>query len=114
MHVGGSPDGSERMGLDDLMIWSRLLLAAVLLGVPVMILHITSMSLNYVKSTMMRPALCSGGVTLGQAVMLILNVPLQFGVGYRFYRSAFIGMPKHLFYSIYTIFSLLFLLLLLL
>jgi hypothetical protein len=39
----------------------------------------------------MESAACDGGVTAGQMVMLILNIPLQFGVGYRFYRSAFIG-----------------------
>ena len=91
MHVAGIRGSTGHGGLDDLMIWSRLLLAAVLLGVPVMILHISSMSLAYVKMTMMKPAMCSGGVTLGQVVMVILNVPLQFGVGYRYYRSAFLG-----------------------
>lgn len=98
MHVAGIRGSTGHGGLDDLMIWSRLLLAAVLLGVPVMILHISSMSLAYVKMTMMKPAMCSGGVTLGQVVMVILNVPLQFGVGYRYYRSAFLGTYKHILY----------------
>jgi Cu+-exporting ATPase len=39
----------------------------------------------------MQPAACNGGITAGQTVMLALNAPLQFGVGYRYYRAAFLG-----------------------
>ena len=73
------------------MAWSRLLLAAVILGVPVMLLHMSAMYSASVHLFVMKPAACSGGVTAGQMIMVLLNVPLQFGVGYRFYRSALLG-----------------------
>ena len=81
----------EHGSSDDLMAWSRLLVAAVILGVPVMALHMMSMYSSAVRGLVMRPALCRGGVTAGQVIMVALNVPLQFGVGYRFYRSAILG-----------------------
>jgi hypothetical protein len=65
--------------------------AAVILGVPVMALHMISMYSSSVRTLVMKPAMCHGGVTAGQIIMVLLNVPLQFGVGYRFYRSAILG-----------------------
>ena len=58
---------------------------------PVMALHMISMYSSAVRTLVMKPAMCHGGVTVGQIIMVLLNVPLQFGVGYRFYRSAILG-----------------------
>ena len=88
---GGLLEGSTHAGSSDFLVWSKLLFAAVALGVPVMILHMSSTCFSTIKKFTMQPAACRGGVTLGQIVMVLLNVPLQFGVGYRFYRSAFLG-----------------------
>ena len=88
---GGLLEGSAHTGSNDFLVWSKLLFAAVVLGVPVMILHMSSTCFSSIKKLTMQPAACGGGVTLGQLVMVLLNIPLQFGVGYRFYRSAFLG-----------------------
>ena len=92
--TGGSLTGNTETGSEDLLIWSRLLLIAVILGIPVMLLHMSSTYYSVIKHFVKIPAACGGGVTAGQVVMVILNVPLQFGVGYRFYRSAFLGKKK--------------------
>lgn len=89
---GGLLEGlTNSGGSSDLVAWSRLLFAALILGVPVMILHMSTSCFTSVKRLSMLPAACGGGVTFGQVVMVLLNVPLQFGVGYRFYRSALLG-----------------------
>jgi hypothetical protein len=63
-----------------------------------MALHMSS-SYSAVKHFISLPAVCGGGVTAGQVVMVVLNVPLQLGVGYRFYRSAFLGNIYFLLFS---------------
>lgn len=75
----------------DLVIWTRLLIAALLLGLPVTVLHVYSMQSSTLMHAMNEPLLCKGGITAGQTAMLVLNVPMQFGVGYKYYRSAFLG-----------------------
>lgn len=76
---------------EDLLVWGRLLFISLLLGVPVMILHMSMSHFDSVMMMMKKPALCHGGITLGQTLMVALNLPLQFGVGYRFYRGAVLG-----------------------
>jgi Cu+-exporting ATPase len=83
---GDGEDGSAEVNS-----WGRLLCISMMLGIPVMVLHMT---MKHSKALMMaidQPAICDGAVSTMQIVMLLLNLPLQFGVGYRFYRAAFLG-----------------------
>ena len=75
---------------DDLKQWTRLLFLALMLGVPVLTLHIM-MGSPTAMMVLNREALCDGGITFGQTMNVFLNVPMQFIVGYRFYRGAFLG-----------------------
>ncbi|KAJ1429035.1 E1-E2 ATPase-domain-containing protein, partial [Ochromonadaceae sp. CCMP2298] len=68
--------------------WTVPLAVSLLLGLPVLALHIAMTSSENARMALMAPAACSGGVTLGQVVMLSLNLPLLVIVGYRFYRGA--------------------------
>ena len=89
--AGGSSD-NQGDGMEDMWAWARLLFFAAVLGLPVLVLH---MSMTYnarVKMYYMRPGACDGNVSKGQVIMAMLNIPMQFGVGYRFYKSAFIGL----------------------
>ena len=78
-------------GHRDVRAWGWVLAFALLFGLPVMALHIGASSSTRLHLTLMRPVLCSGGISAGQVIMLLLNVPLQFGVGFRYYRAAFLG-----------------------
>lgn len=71
---GGMQEGG---GSGELDAWGRLLCVSLLLGLPVMALHMSSGMSASVRAVAMQPALCSGGVTLGQTVMVALNFPLQ-------------------------------------
>ena len=87
--VGGGGEG------DDSNAWSCLLVVALVFGLPVMALHLamtmSPQAMMLLDAPLTLLGVCSGGVTAGQAAMLLLNLPLQFVVGYRFYRGAFIG-----------------------
>ena len=78
---------------DDLKSWTRLLCVSLLLGLPVTALHTLQTNFADFKVYLDEDytGVCRHGVTLGQSIMLVLNFPLQFGVGYKFYRSAFLG-----------------------
>jgi copper chaperone CopZ len=76
---------------DDVEAWKRLLIIAAVLGIPVIILHVSMLTSTRVMDLSMNPAVCNGGVTMGQFAMALLNTPLQIVVGYRFYRGALIG-----------------------
>ena len=76
---------------EDVVVWGRLLVVSLLLGIPVMTLHMSTTHSQSVMMAMSRSAFCQGGITFGQSLMVALNLPLQFGVGYRFYRGAIFG-----------------------
>jgi len=75
----------------DLKEWTRLLFIALFLGIPVLILHMM-MGSTTAMMVLNRDALCDGGITFGQTLNVMLNVPMQVIVGYRFYRGAFLGI----------------------
>eukprot|EP00602_Paraphysomonas_sp_CaronLab_P008621 CAMPEP_0185034404 /NCGR_PEP_ID=MMETSP1103-20130426/24264_1 /TAXON_ID=36769 /ORGANISM="Paraphysomonas bandaiensis, Strain Caron Lab Isolate" /LENGTH=1244 /DNA_ID=CAMNT_0027571049 /DNA_START=102 /DNA_END=3836 /DNA_ORIENTATION=+ len=71
--------------------WQRLLIIACALGIPVVLLHIAMMCSSRVMMLLTLPGMCSGGVTVGQMIMVCLNLPMQVIVGHRFYRAAIMG-----------------------
>ena len=96
MH-GSSGDVQGALESEDLQQWTRLLVIALALGVPVVLLHVLTMVSRSVRVAMMEPsatAVCGHGLTLGQLVMLTLNLPLQISVGGKFYRQAYLS-AKH-------------------
>ena len=90
--AGRSSGDSQSDGMEDMWAWARLLFFAAVLGLPVLILHMSMTYNTRIKMYYMRPGACDGNVSKGQVIMAILNIPMQFGVGYRFYKSAFIGL----------------------
>lgn len=76
----------------DLLTWKRLLIIAILLGVPVTLLHLGMVHSHMIHSVMETPLLCQHGISCGQTLNLLLNIPMQFGVGYKYYRSAYLGL----------------------
>jgi Cu+-exporting ATPase len=86
-------DDNDRINKNDeeMVTLSWLLGISLFLGLPIMALHFAmSTSYNW-KMFLMDPVACHGGITLGQILMVSLNIPLLFGVGYKYYRSAFLG-----------------------
>jgi Cu+-exporting ATPase len=71
--------------------WFNLLCIAMVFGLPVLALHLAMSHYDSVMMMLDMPAICGDAVSRSQVIMLILNTPLQFGVGYRFYRSAWLG-----------------------
>ena len=90
--AGRSSGDNQSDGMEDMWAWSRLLFFAAVLGLPVLILHMSMTYNTRIKMYYMRPGACDGNVSKGQVIMAMLNIPMQFGVGYRFYKSAFIGL----------------------
>lgn len=85
---GDSADAAEEDGLAE---WYFPLIVSVVLGVPVMTLHLSMSSSSAVMMMFDMPAACHGGVRLMQAIMLLLNLPILLIVGYRYYRGAVLG-----------------------
>eukprot|EP01032_Pedospumella_encystans_P007845 gene7845-9354_t len=76
---------------DTLAEWYMPLLVSIILGVPVMVLHL---SMSFSETVMMyfdMPVMCSGGITLMQTIMFLLNLPILCVVGYRYYKGAVLG-----------------------
>lgn len=74
----------------DLIAWRRLLIVAVVLGLPITVLHLGQIQITPLRNYMDSPAACSGAVSAGQLIIFIFSVPLQLIVGYRYYRGAFL------------------------
>jgi len=83
----GGDDATE----EELAQSYRMLVWALVLGVPVTLLHFLSEFSQPVMEFMDEGAVCDGMVTMGQLVMLCLNFPIQFGVGMKYYRGAYHG-----------------------
>lgn len=79
------------IGGSDLQSWRRNLLIALLFGLPVVCVQLLLSFSSSATAKLSEGVACSGGVTLGQLLMLLLNSPIQFVVGYRFYRSAILS-----------------------
>jgi Cu+-exporting ATPase len=81
--------------IDDESKWRSLLYLALILGMPILILQlIRNIEMNNIidnDNFFDRSVACDGGVTMFQLIMLFLNIPMQFIVGYRFYRTAYLS-----------------------
>lgn len=89
--VQGRDESAHAAEEDGLSEWYFPLIVSLVLGIPVMGLHLSMTSSKQVMMMFDVPAACDGGVTLMQAVMLLLNLPILLVVGYRYYRGAVIG-----------------------
>lgn len=90
--IMGDKDGSSNEENErELAQWRRLMYFAVIFGVPVLVLHLFSHYNEALMMFMMQPALCRGGVDMGQVIMIVLNSILLVTVGHKFYRGAFVG-----------------------
>jgi Cu+-exporting ATPase len=90
--IMGDKDGSSNEENErELAQWRRLMYFAVVFGVPVLVLHLFSHYNEALMMFMMQPALCRGGVDLGQVIMIVLNSIMLVTVGHKFYRGAFVG-----------------------
>ena len=105
IHAIGSLAARDAVPVDvespDLAQWRRLLWVVFIFGTPVIVLHAIMSKMNSFVSWLDSPAdiapfssMCGAGIKTGQLYMVLLNTPLQFGVGYRFYRGAVLG-AKH-------------------
>ena len=123
-HAKASPHRMPEESADTLQ-WRRLLYVSLLFGGPVILLHLLGVQVAFVADWMMAPSttaapLCGVGLSSGQLLNLVLNTPLQFGVGYRYYRGAILsarhcsfgmdclvvtGTSISFFYSIAQVFS---------
>ena len=94
-------------GFEEIRHWGNLLLVALIFGVPIMVLtyslthllthsltqflHLSMGSIPFVKALFMEPGMCGGSVSKGQTAVFLMSLPMQFGVGYKFYRAAIFG-----------------------
>jgi P-type Cu+ transporter len=83
--------GKENMESADIQEWWRLLLIALVFGIPVMLLHLSMMMSSEMMMMLDQPGMCDGSLSRNQTLMAFLNTPLQIIVGYRFYRGAFLS-----------------------
>ena len=75
----------------ELVEWKRMLIIAVLFGVPIVALHLLMMASLSFRQVSMEHSVCDGAVPLGQVLMFLLNLPILVIVGFRFYRAALLG-----------------------
>ena len=77
----------ERTRQAELLEWKRSLFTSLIFTIPLAVLHMTSMSSmkNNMPSSVLPP-------TFKDWMMLLLATPVQFGVGKRFYKSAYRGL----------------------
>lgn len=88
-------DSSNRHSMDrsdeDLRQWRFLLIISLVFGTPILLLHLVGQFIPPVMKELMKPDFCQGGVTVGQMVMLFLNLPILIVVGKKYYYGAFVG-----------------------
>ena len=82
----GSTDGFE-----DIRQWQQLLTVALVLGLPVLLLHMTMSHFPLLMGLYTEPMLCSGGISAGNVLTGTASSFMQVLVGYKFYRSALLG-----------------------
>jgi P-type Cu+ transporter len=87
----GGGDGDMDAGSAEMAEWYFPLLVSLVLGVPVMVMHLAMTNSDEVMMLFDQPAACHGGVNRMQLVMLLLNLPILVIVGYRYYRGAVLG-----------------------
>ena len=78
-------------GYEEIRHWGRLLIVALVFGIPIMFLHLSMGSIPFVEMLFMDPGMCGGSVSVGQTMIFFMSLPMQFGVGYKFYRAAIFG-----------------------
>ena len=90
--VSGSGDSdADSAESNELAEWQGPLIVSVVLGVPVMALHLTMSSFPEAMMVFDMPAACQGSVTWMQVVMFLLNLPILLYVGFRYYKGAVLG-----------------------
>jgi Cu+-exporting ATPase len=89
--VAGHGDSGDAQENNELGEWYIPLVVSLILGIPVMALHLSMAFSDQIMMTFDMPAACSGGVSYEQAVMFLLNLPILLIVGYRYYKGAVIG-----------------------
>lgn len=85
LHDSVSKESSE------LNSWWNLLLVAMLFGIPVTMLHLLQLYDPLLNTFLSQPVHDDNHVTIIQALQLTLNSPMQFFVGYKYYRAAYLG-----------------------
>eukprot|EP01031_Cornospumella_fuschlensis_P029002 gene29002-35007_t len=75
----------------DIQQWFRMLVVSLLFGLPIVFLHLVGEFIPPLMEYMMMKDTCTGGVSNGQIMMLVLNTPLLCIVGYKFYTAACIS-----------------------
>lgn len=75
----------------DIQQWFRMLVVSLIFGVPIVFLHLVGEFIPALMEYMMEKDTCTGGVSNGQILMLVLNTPLLCIVGYKFYTAACIS-----------------------
>lgn len=92
-HIPSQEQETDKDSLEsaDIQEWWRLLIISLIFGLPVVILHLAMMTSDDVMMMLEEPGICDGTISINQTLMAILNTPLQFIVGYRFYRGAFLS-----------------------
>ena len=76
---------------NDLTSWGRLFFFSLLFGLPITILHTLQIYYPELHKQLDSPMYNDNHVTIGQAIMMTLNIPMQFFVGYKYYYSAYHG-----------------------
>ena len=76
---------------DEISVWNGRLIIALLLGIPITILHLSMLVSHMSMELFMQPAMCGHGVNRGQVLMVCLNIPMLSVVGYSYYRSAILS-----------------------
>lgn len=74
----------------EVIIWTRLLIIALVFGIPLTMIHFL-MQFKVIMNLMMIPKFCHQSLNVGQMILFVLSTPIQVFVGYRFYRASFIG-----------------------
>ncbi len=91
LNSSGSLDKNHSASNSEFHSWQRLLVISLVLGVPVMCLHLAMATSDSVMMMSLQPAACADSVNLGQMLMICLNAPLLLLVGYRYYKAAILG-----------------------
>ena len=75
----------ERTRREELHQWKSALLTSLAFTLPLAVIHFSSMNSSYATDPLMSPA-------MADFMMLLLATPVQFGVGRRYYLSAYRGL----------------------
>jgi Cu+-exporting ATPase len=90
---GRIPDGNNKIDRhSELRLWGGLLIIASFFGLPILFLNFLMPYIEPLRYVMGKPSwIFPVALTTHQTLMITLNSPIQFFVGYKFYRSAAIS-----------------------